>query len=118
MPNALAGQTILLAEDEPLIALNLEMVLEEEGATVIAVTHIGRTDHVDPGKISGAILDVQLADGEVYDLADRLYAEGVPIVFHSGHAERTDLLTRYPGARALTKAADEDLLVKELTHAC
>lgn len=56
-----------------------------------------------PGFYLCAILDVRLRDGEVFPAADRLAQAGVPIIFHSGHADRQGLEDRYPGALVCAK---------------
>ncbi|GGD65250.1 hypothetical protein GCM10010990_13450 [Croceicoccus mobilis] len=50
-----------------------------------------------------AILDVQLTDGDVLPVADRLVEMDVPIVFHSGHARPEVLMKRYPDAIVCAK---------------
>lgn len=52
---------------------------------------------------SAAILDVQLTDGDVLPLADRLVEMNVPIIFHSGHAKPEFLKQRYPTAAVCGK---------------
>lgn len=99
----LRGSRVLLAEDEFVIAFGLQTDLEEMGAKVWVVDSVAdglpRTDD----QFDVAVLDVRLADGDVYPLADALYARGVPIVFHSAHADVGSLTERYPGALALRK---------------
>lgn len=99
------GPGVLVVEDEAIVALDLQFTLEDMGLAVI-----GPCPSVASGfsavarrRPDVAILDVQLTDGEVYDLADALHAAKVPIVFHSGHAESGALARRYPGARICPK---------------
>ena len=119
----LTGRRVLLIEDELLIALDLQLTMEDEGASVELADGVasglsalarqlakGALPHV-------ALLDVRLGDGEVFPVADRLIAEGVPIVFHSGHAKGTDLAEGYPGAVILSKPAPTDALVSALAGA-
>ncbi|KDB03873.1 hypothetical protein U879_09955 [Defluviimonas sp. 20V17] len=96
---------VLVLEDEAIVALDLQFILEDMGLAVI-----GPYPSVASGfaamagrKPDVAILDVQLTDGEVYDLADALHAANVPIIFHSGHADPGALARRYPGARICPK---------------
>lgn len=110
----LGGCTILVAEDEGLIALNLEMLLREAGADVRVVSTVGDAVAAVSSGIDAALLDVSLADGDVFPAADVLAERALPMVFHSGHAEEADLLARYPEARALPKPAHDHLLLATL----
>ena len=86
-----------------MVALNIQAELEACGAHVTVVDTVADGLPLAPNGFSAAVLDVRLADGEVYPLADALIRAGVPIVFHSGHADKTELERSYPGARALPK---------------
>lgn len=111
---ALADRTVLVAEDEFLIALNLEMLLEDAGACVRLAATVGEAVAAASNGIDVALLDVSLADGEVFPAADILAERGLPFVFHSGHAATEVLLERYPRARALPKPAHENVLLATL----
>ena len=84
-------RSILIVEDEPLIAMMLEDFLEALGHDVVgtceSVEEANRK--IDAGGIDLAILDVQLKDGQrVWPLADRLAKEGTPfIIATGGHVE-------------------------------
>lgn len=115
--NGLKGADILLAEDEFMIALNIQVELEDEGANVTVVDSVEDGLALELTGFDAAVLDVRLADGDVYPLADALRVKGIDIVFHSGHAE-VDLLTqRYPGAAALSKPAWARTLVQTVREA-
>lgn len=100
--------TVLLVEDELLIALDLQATIEDagfavEGPCMTVVEAQEAIDRCGPGALAVALLDVRLADGTVFPAADRLHANGVPIIFHSGHADTSDLRQRYPGATICPK---------------
>ena len=86
-----------------MVAINIQAELEACGAAVTVVDSVADGLPLAPNGFDAAVLDVRLADGEVYPLADALISAGVPIVFHSGHANESDLSSAYPGARALPK---------------
>ena len=50
-----------------------------------------------------AILDVQLNDGTVFGLAEKLAQENVPIIFHSGNYTHDDVVKKFPNATTLQK---------------
>lgn len=108
---------ILIAEDELFVALDLEYVVERVGyQTSGPFTSVKEAD----GSISAelpacAILDVRLTDGEIFPVADRLREAGVPILFHSGHADEGELLHRYPAARVCPKPSTLAALQDALT---
>lgn len=118
----LKGRRVLLVEDELLIALDLQLSIEDEGADValadgvrtgLAAIAEGEARDLMPDI---ALLDVRLGDGEVFPVADLLAERGVPIVFHSGHAQSEDLAEAYPGAAVLSKPAPIDRLVAALAE--
>ncbi|KFE33629.1 response regulator [Thioclava atlantica] len=98
---------VLLAEDEAVVALDLSCMLEDMGVCVLGpcATVAAGLDIVAETVPDIAILDVMLADGEVYELADRLHDARVPILFHSGHADAVHLTSRYPGSAICPKPA-------------
>ncbi|MGR6328555.1 response regulator [Sphingomonas sp. XXL09] len=94
---------VMLVEDELFVALDVQMTIEEAGLSVEGpYTSLAEAEAalstLDPHALLCAVLDVRLRDGEVFPAADRLKAAGVPIIFHSGHADQQALERRYPGA--------------------
>lgn len=109
----LSGKTVLIVEDELLTGISIRMDAERTGAIVIGPTATlqGTFLAIADSYVDVAILDVKLADAEVFPVADHLYDQGVPIVFHTGHARKTSLQARYPASRIFTKStASIDLL--------
>lgn len=85
------GRSILIVEDEPLIAMMLEDFLDSLGHR-IAGTCESVADAlalVEQGGFDVAIIDVQLKNGErVWPVADRLADSGKPFVLATGgHVE-------------------------------
>jgi DNA-binding response OmpR family regulator len=83
----LEGRSILVVEDEPLIALDITQQFEVSGA---AVTTTNALHHalilVEHDGLSGAILDHSLGDGNSSLLCARLTERGIPYLIYSGHA--------------------------------
>ena len=113
---SLVGRRILLAEDEMMIALDIEIALEDAGAEVI-----GPVDDIDVGlrllrgeiEIDAAVLDVDLHGKDVFPIAEALHARGVPFLFHTGHGSREELKNRFDGAPVCIKPVlAEDMLIE------
>ena len=86
MQRSLAGRSILVAEDEALIALDIKQAFEEEGAKVIiAHTLAGALRAVDEPTLSAAILDHALSDGDSAQLCIRMKERNLPFVIYSGY---------------------------------
>ena len=112
--------TVLVAEDELLIAL--DVMDELEGAGFVTVGPFARTaealDYCRTHTPDCAVLDVRLADGDCYPLADLLSSREVPVVFHSGHAARGALAARYPEMRICPKPARSSQIAAIVSEAC
>ena len=85
-PAMTASRTILIVEDEPLIAMMLEDFLESLGHSVQATcdTVACALKEVDKGGFDLAILDVNLKGENVWPVAMRLRQESVPFVLATG----------------------------------
>lgn len=113
-----ANTDVLLVEDELFIALDLQETIEEAGFHVVGpcATIVEAQAEIDRcnGRFAVAVLDVRLADGTVFAAADRLQAAGVPLLFHSGHADDAALRQRYPSATVCPKPSAPDTLASAL----
>jgi DNA-binding response OmpR family regulator len=87
--STLSGRTILVVEDEPLIAYLIQEVLMSVGAEVeIAPTLNRALACLDENRdIAAAVLDYRLPDGNCLPICDRLLGHGVPFMICSGVAE-------------------------------
>jgi PAS domain S-box-containing protein len=107
----IAGNRIMIVEDEALVAMAITDVMTTSGFSVIGP--FGKlTDAkaaLRKGDIDAAMLDVNL-DGElVYPLADMLLAERIPFVFLTGYGPES-IDRRYSHIRVLRKPVDTQLL--------
>jgi len=113
--NFLNGKTILLVEDEFLLALHLEDLLQSRGGTVL-----GPFPKLDEAMRAAlredfdfAILDINLNGTMVYPLADDLLARGIPFLFLSGYS-LSNLPERFRAVTRLNKPCDPALLLNTL----
>jgi CheY-like chemotaxis protein len=80
-------RSILIVEDEPLIAMMLEDFLDSLGHKVVATCDSvdDALGWADSGGFDVAIIDVQLKDGKaVWPVADRLAEKGTPFILATG----------------------------------
>lgn len=113
-------RSILIVEDEPLIAMMLEDFLETLGHKVVASCDSvdAALEHVAAGGFEVAILDVSLKDGrKVWPVADRLAAAGTPFVLATGgHVDPPP--AAHAGAPVLAKPYTIDAIEPALDRAC
>jgi CheY-like chemotaxis protein len=100
---ALSGRSILVVEDEPLIALDLRNTFESAGAYVFASTQhphaLQLAGHPD---LSAAVLDYRLGQEDTTAICARLEQCGVPFVFYCGY---DDVREQCPHAVRVPKPA-------------
>jgi len=113
-------RSILIVEDEPLIAMMLEDFLQSLGHNIVASCESVEEalGHVEAGGFDVAIIDVQLRDGkQVWPVADRLAETGTPFVLATGgHVEPPP--PRNAGAPVLSKPYTIDAIEPALALAC
>ena len=111
----LHGKSILIVEDEFLLALQLEEVLQSRGATVRGPYR--RLDEAlnaaERENFDFAILDINLSGTMVYPLADHLLARGNAFVFLTGYSV-SNLPERFRAVTRLNKPCDPELLIATL----
>jgi DNA-binding response OmpR family regulator len=107
---------VLLVEDEALIAMELEMALENAGAVVVGPVYSLPTalEAARATELAAAVLDVDLGGRDVFPVADLLLARGVPFVFHTGHGRRLVLGRDYPDAPVCKKPTSGERVVRVL----
>jgi CheY-like chemotaxis protein len=120
MPMPGTARSILIVEDEPLIAMMLEEFLESLGHDVVACCEsvADALDRIEAGGFDVAIIDVQLRDGErVWPVADRLAETGTPfVVATGGHVEPPP--AAHAGAPMLSKPYTIDAIEPAIEQAC
>jgi DNA-binding response OmpR family regulator len=105
----LSGRSILVTEDETLIALELTELFESQGAAVsIASTPEHALHLVEQLAFSAAVLDCAPGESGDAELCRTLGFHGVPFMFYTGY---DDLDGRPSGAPVVTKPASGLVLV-------
>jgi CheY-like chemotaxis protein len=87
--DALAGCRVLVVEDEMLIAMLIEEALQDLGCVVVGP--VGKLDAAlrlaSEEALDAAVLDVTIRGGQVYPVAERLLARGIPFLLASGYGD-------------------------------
>jgi len=112
-------RSILIVEDEPLIAMMLEDFLSELGHDVVACCEsvADALGHIEKGGFEVAILDVSLADGKVWPVCDALAQAGTPFVLATGgHLDPPP--EQHADAPVLAKPYTIDAIEPALDRAC
>ena len=107
---------MLVAEDEPFIALDVALAVEDAGGTVAgpAATVKEALALIASRQIVAAILDVNLADGDISPVAEALIDAGIPIILQTGIGLPPELAARFPDLVVHIKPCLAALLVDEL----
>ena len=112
--------SVLIVEDEPLIAMMLEDFLDALGHTILgtAETCSEAIARINEGGVDVAIIDVHLRGGEqIWPVADRLADEGIPFILATGgHIEPPP--ERHADALVLSKPYTIDAIEPVLNAAC
>jgi DNA-binding response OmpR family regulator len=87
MQAPLTGRSILVIENEPLIAMDIATAFEASGAELTTTNSLRHAlILVEHDGLSGAILDHALGDGDSSLLYARLKERGIPFLIYSGYA--------------------------------
>ncbi len=100
-----ASRRILIAEDSLLIAMEVADTVEDLGWEPVgpASTVKDALDLVRRERLDGALLDVNLADGDAYPVADLLRSRGIPVIFVTGFETSRVLPEAYRALPCLQK---------------
>jgi len=81
------GRSILVVENELLIAMDIAGALEKAGAHATMTTSVRHAlILVEHDGLTGAIMDHALSDGESTALCARLKERGIPYISYSGYS--------------------------------
>jgi DNA-binding NtrC family response regulator len=113
---ALAGHRILLAEDESLIALELERMLQDFGCDVVGPLSSVEDvlEAAEQGGFDGALLDVNLRGRQIFEILPRLQTLELRLIITSGYDDATLFPARFRTLPRIAKPFAE----KELRRIC
>jgi CheY-like chemotaxis protein len=111
-PTGLEGLRILVAEDEALIAIDLETMLQDLGCEVVgplpSLQLVVRAAGAE--RIDGAILDVNLRGEHIFPVLPILRQRKVPVVLSSGYNDPDLVPAEFRGVPLITKPYDQAAL--------
>ena len=110
----LVGRSILVVEDEAVIAFGLKELFEDEGATVyIACSPNDALRLADDLVISAAVIDFGSSVDDNGRLCRTLRAYGIPFMYYTGY---DDVEEGRWGAPVITKPASAQVLIATLAQ--
>jgi DNA-binding response OmpR family regulator len=104
------GKRVLIVEDDELVADHLAVLIRDRLGCVPIVTHSLKTALPLLDKVELGLLDVNVADGDVFPVASQLQERGVPFIFVSGSDPRL-LPAELAGVPFLRKPVTENRLL-------
>ncbi|OYW43340.1 MAG: hypothetical protein B7Z38_01555 [Rhodobacterales bacterium 12-64-8] len=115
--SSIAGIKILIVEDEPFIAFDLMMAIQDAGAIALgpAATVAEAIDFLHNENPAAAIVDVHLPDGTIGAFLDEAPKE-LSIVIHTGVGLPPDVRARHPHVPTYAKPTDPAILIKRLAE--
>lgn len=113
----MSGMTVLVVEDDFIVAYDMQMMLEEQGARVLgpATSLAEALALVEKEQPTVAVLDVNLGGAYVFPLADLLLSKDVPFVFATAYADDDRLFPQAArSAPRLPKPVLPNVLIAQL----
>lgn len=113
---SLKGVTVLIVEDNYVVASALQYLIEGyEGAVSAVVPSVERAlAALDEGHVDIAVLDINLHGASVAPLAEHLQAERIPFVFVTGYADPALLPEHLRGYPRFGKPVEAERLVEAI----
>ncbi|NTH49285.1 response regulator [Agrobacterium rhizogenes] len=114
----ISGTSVLLLEDQPLIALDIEDVLQDAGyADVTTISSCEEAEKwLEAHSPDLVILDIKLRDGDCTNIVDTMKKRRISFLVHSG-SERPSgpEAAVFQGARWVMKPSTPEILVRCIT---
>ncbi len=109
---------VLLVEDEMLVAMMMAELLRDIGFDVVGPfgSVAEAMSGIERQSLDAAVLDVNLRGEMIYDLAEKLMGQGIPIVFVTGYGADS-LDRRFASYPVLQKPVDSAALQRVLVRA-
>ena len=103
----LHGARLLVVEDDPILLLELESILQDAGAEIVACCRNVKDGlmAVEKNGVAAAILDVRIGRTTIAPVARQLAKRGTPFLFYTGQVENDPALAEWSDHVVLSKPA-------------
>jgi DNA-binding response OmpR family regulator len=115
-PRETLGFKVLVAEDELLVAIDIEATLQALGCAVIGpVATVAEVERLaGSADLDGAVLDVNLRGEPIFRALPGLLERGLPILISSGYEESTLFPAEFRHLPVLVKPYDASQLAARI----
>ena len=111
---ALRGRSILVVEEEPALAHELEKQFQRAGAKVLSAGKLRDALYLaEHPAISAAVVNLQVGSDSTAAVCRRLSHLGIPFMFHT-RFDATEASRTWPKAPVVRKPADSRMLVTRI----
>ena len=108
---ALAGRSILVVEEEPAVAHELERQFQRAGAKVLSAGKLRDALYLaEHPAISAAVVNLRVGSDSTAAVCRRLSHLGIPFMFHTRY-DAAEASRTWPDAPVVSKPADGRMLV-------
>jgi DNA-binding response OmpR family regulator len=108
---ALAGRSILVVEEEPTVAHELERQFQQAGARVLSAGKLRDALHLaEHPAISAAVVNLRVGCDNTTPVCRRLSYLGIPFMFHTRY-DAAEASRTWPDAPVVSKPADGRMVV-------
>ena len=112
------GARVMIVEDNPLIAFDLQLILESEGHEVVSVCDtVAEARRHLADAFDFAFLDVDLTDGKSFEVASALHDRHIPFAFVSA-STRSEVPRHLRDVRFIAKPYKETTIAQSVPSEC
>lgn len=110
-----AGRTVLVVDDEYLIASMIEDILQRQGASVLTATRADEAQaHLAGGRVDFALIDYQMRAVPSEAVWTDLQARNIPFAFCTGSLA-AEMHDKFPGVIIIPKPFSENGILEAAT---
>jgi DNA-binding response OmpR family regulator len=112
----LSGRSILIVEEDTLVALRLEDELHRAGARTLGARRLHEALHlVEHPALAAAVVNLRLGSDSTMQVCRRLAQLGIPFMFHTRY-DAAEARRTWPDALVVSKPADSELVVRSVAR--
>jgi ActR/RegA family two-component response regulator len=113
---ALKGRSILVVEEDTLLALRLEDELLRAGARALGARRLNEALQLaEHPALAAAVVNLRLGSDSTLQVCRRLAELGIPFVFHTRY-DAAEALRTWPDAPVVSKPAESHVVVSSVVR--